>query len=88
MARRRALVVGMAAGVALGWLLAGWQVRRHRQDLFSGRPHRRYVALAGLAASGDPGTVRVLQDYLAWERHPALRRRAHAIVRRLEATLG
>jgi hypothetical protein len=29
----------------------------------------------------------VLHDYLAWETQPVLRRRAHAIVRRLEAEL-
>jgi hypothetical protein len=32
-------------------------------------------------------TVRLLRDYLAWERQPVLRRRAHAILRGLEATL-
>jgi hypothetical protein len=33
-------------------------------------------------------TVRLLRDYLAWERQPMLRRRAEAIVRRMEATLA
>jgi hypothetical protein len=33
-------------------------------------------------------TVRLLRDYLEWERHPVLRRRARGIVRRMEAALG
>jgi hypothetical protein len=32
--------------------------------------------------------VRLLRDYLAWEQHPMLRRRADGIVRRMEAKLG
>jgi hypothetical protein len=32
--------------------------------------------------------VRVLRDYLAWEEHPTLRRRAEAIMRRMERKLG
>jgi hypothetical protein len=32
--------------------------------------------------------VQVLRDYLSWEEHPALRRRAEAIVRRMEAQLS
>jgi len=40
--------------------------------------------------SGHPGveSVQVLRDYLAWEEHPALRRRAESIVRRMEAQLS
>ena len=33
-------------------------------------------------------TIRLLRDYLEWERHPVLRRRAKGIVRRMEAALG
>jgi hypothetical protein len=33
-------------------------------------------------------TIRLLRDYLAWERQPALRRRAQAILRGLETTLA
>jgi hypothetical protein len=33
-------------------------------------------------------TIRLLRDYQGWERQPALRRRAQAILRGLEATLA
>jgi hypothetical protein len=88
MARGLAVVVGVAAGVALGWQVAQRHVGRHREDLFSPRPTRRMAALAGLQSAPGVDTVRLLRDYLEWESHPALRRRARAIVRRMEAALG
>jgi len=86
--RRAALLFGVTAGALLGWALAQREVQAHRSELFSPRPLRRLAALAGLRA--DPGveTVRLLRDYLEWERHPMLRRRALAMVRRMEAALG
>ena len=88
MARRGAVLFGLFAGVALGWLAAQEYVGRHREDLFSPRPLRRLAALGNLAALHRVETVRLLRDYLAWERHPVLRRRANRIVRRMEAALG
>jgi hypothetical protein len=88
MARRLAVLAGVIAGVAVGWALAQGQVRRHRSDLFSARPLRRLAALAGLRSQIGVETVRLLRDYLEWERHPVLRRRARRIVRRMEAALG
>jgi hypothetical protein len=88
MARRGAIVFGIAAGAALGWLLAQRHLGRHREDLFSPRPLRRLAALGNLQAADGVETVRLLRDYLEWERHPVLRRRATAMVRRLEAALG
>jgi hypothetical protein len=39
--------------------------------------------------SGRPGldTARILTDYVGWERHPALKRRGQAILRRMHTTL-
>lgn len=88
MARRGAIMFGIAAGTALGWFLAQRHIDRHREDLFSPRPLRRLAALGNLKAADGVETVRLLRDYLEWERHPVLRRRATAIVRRLEAALG
>ena len=88
MARRGAIAFGLAAGAAVGWLLAQRHIRRHREDLFSPRPLRRLAALGNLQGAEGVDTVRLLRDYLEWERHPVLRRRATAIVRRLEAALG
>ncbi|MGB7211687.1 MAG: hypothetical protein WBC97_03590 [Gemmatimonadales bacterium] len=86
---RAALLVGGAAiGITLGWWIARRHVERHRADLFSGRPLRRWSALAGLADNPRIDTVRLLRDYLTWESRPVLRRRARSILRRMEATLG
>ena len=87
--RKPLLFVGAAAtGFLAGALLAQRSMGRWRNALFSARPLRRLAALGYL--SGHPGVeaVQVLRDYLAWEEHPALRRRAEAIVRRMEATLS
>jgi hypothetical protein len=88
MSRRLAVLVGLVAGVTVGWAVSQEHLARHREALFSPRPFRRLAALGSLAAEENVETVRLLRDYLAWERHPLLRRRARAIVRRLEAVLG
>jgi hypothetical protein len=55
--------------------------------LFDARTDRRRAALGFLAGQGSVGTIRLLRDYLAWEQQPALRRRAEAILRRMETVL-
>jgi hypothetical protein len=88
--RSRGLIFasGVALGVTTGWLLAQHRLTYHRRDLFSPRPLRRLAALGFLAGQNEVETVRLLRDYLAWERQPMLRRRAEAIVKRMEATLA
>lgn len=78
---------GMAVGLATGWVIAQRRLESHRRALFSPRPLRRLAALGFLAGQADVETVRLLRDYLGWERQPVLRRRATAIVRRMEETL-
>ena len=78
---------GVAHGVAAGWVLAQRRLETHRGALFSARPLRRLAALGFLAGQSDVETVRLLRDYLSWERQPMLRRRATAIVRRMEESL-
>jgi hypothetical protein len=78
---------GVLVGVTAGWLLAQRRLSYHRRDLFSPRPLRRLAALGFLAGQNQVETIRLLRDYLAWERQPMLRRRAEAIVRRMEETL-
>ncbi len=87
--RSRTVVVagGVAAGAVAGWLLAQRRFAVHRRALFDRRADRRRAALGFLAGQGSVGTIRLLRDYLAWEQHPALRRRAEAIVRRMETVL-
>ena len=80
-------VGGLAVGAMAGWALAQRRLTTHQRDLFSPRPLRRLAALAYLAGEGDVETVRLLRDYLAWERQPMLRRRAEGLLRRMEASL-
>jgi hypothetical protein len=79
---------GAVVGAAAGWVLAQRRLTFHRRDLFSPRPMRRLAALGYLAGRSDIETVRLLRDYLAWERQQVLRRRAETILRRLEANLA
>ena len=89
MRRRTAFFAGaVAAGVVVGALLAQGSMGRWRSSLFSARPLRRLAALGYLSGHPGPVAVRVLRDYLAWEEHPALRRRAESILRRMESKLG
>jgi len=81
-------VGGLVAGAAAGWMLAQRRLSTHQRDLFSPRPLRRLAALGFLAGQTGVDTIRLLRDYLAWERQPVLRRRAQAILRGLEATLA
>lgn len=86
--RGRALAVGLGLGAALGAALAKHSMGRHRRDLFSAHPLRRLSALGYLNGHPSVEAVPLLRDYLAWEQHPMLRRRAQGIVRRMEAKLG
>ena len=81
------LVVAAAVGFVVGAALSQRAMGRSRSALFSARPLRRLAALGYLSGHPSVATVRVLKDYLVWEEHPALRRRAESIVRRMEANL-
>ena len=82
------LLGGALAGLAVGWQMAQRRLDRHRADLFSPVERRRADALAYLAGERSPEAARVLHDYLVWETDPGLRRRAAALLRRLEVSLG
>lgn len=79
---------GLVAGAVAGWMLAERRLATHQRDLFSPRPLRRLGALGYLAGQTGVDTIRLLRDYLAWERQPVLRRRAQAILRGLESSLA
>ncbi len=84
----KAALLTFGFGALVGAILAQESMGRHRGDLFSGRPLRRLSALGFLSGNPSVETVRLLHDYLAWEQHPMLRRRADSIVRKMEAKLG
>lgn len=81
-------LIATAVASLLGVLFVRNQMSRHRRDLFSTRPLRRLAALgfiAGRAPTVD--SVRLLRDYIAWERQPLIRRRAVQILEKLERSL-
>jgi len=82
-------VLTLAALGALGVILVRDQIHRHRRELFSPHPIRRLAALGFLGreqASVD--SVLLLRDFLAWEQQPLLRRRATAVIERMEDALA
>lgn len=82
-------VLTLAAVTALGVLLVRDQMHRHRRDLFSPHPMRRLAALGYLGrepASVD--NVLLLRDFMAWEQQPLLRKRAAAVLERMEDALA
>lgn len=87
MSRRR---VSMALGSFLGGMAVGaalWSSMQHRRkrDLFSPRPMHRLAALTYLRGQETgPETVRLLREYVRWEKRPGLRRRASALLARAE----
>jgi len=79
---------GALAGLVVGWRMAQRRIDRHRAELFSRVPGRRADALAYLAGERSEAALRVVHEYLVWERDPGLRRRAGVLLRRLELSLG
>ncbi len=82
------LVSGALAGLVVGWQLAQRRLDRHRGELFSPELRRRADALRYMAGERSAEAARVLHEYLVWETDPGLRRRAGALLRRLEVSLG
>ena len=79
--------LGLAVGAAVG--LVGWSLvqRRHRRSLFHPDKLKRLAALGYLRAHPSVDSARLLRDYLEWEPHPLLRRRARGVLRRTERAL-
>ncbi len=81
-------LAGIVAVAALGVLVARDQMSRHRRALFSPRPLRRLAALGYIEHHPDVESTYLLRDFLSWERRPMLRRRAAAILERMERALS
>jgi hypothetical protein len=80
--------LGFAAGLACGALAWSHVQRQYRRDLFSRHPLRRFAALSYLRTRPSIGTLRLLREYIAWERTPVLRERGVALMRSIESTLA
>ncbi|HET9003277.1 MAG TPA: hypothetical protein VFN39_04660 [Gemmatimonadaceae bacterium] len=81
-------LVGYIAGAAAGMLLWSQQMRDAKRDLFHRRAVKRLAALGYVGARPSVENARLLRDFTAWESRPALRRRAAALLRRMETHLG
>lgn len=81
-------VLAAAAVGAVAALVLRDQVSRHRRDIFSPNSFERLAALAYLGkAEATVDNVMLLRDYIAWEPRRLLRRRARAILDRMEHEL-
>lgn len=78
-------VLAAAAAGAVAALLVRDQIKRHRRDLFNPLTLRRLAALGHMSRE-EPSVdnINLLKDYLAWEPRRLLRKRARAIVSRME----
>jgi hypothetical protein len=79
----QAATAGFLGGAVIGAVAWSTQMHRSRRDLYNPSPVKRLAALGHL--SGEPGldTVRVLTEYLDWERHTGLRKRASRMLTRM-----
>lgn len=82
-----ATAIGFGGGVALGLIVWTQQTHRYRRNLFSGHPWRRAAALGYLRGRCTARNVRLLRDYVEWERHAALQRRGRRLLRQMERSL-
>ena len=76
--------MGAATAGAVAALVIRGQITRHRRNLFSPSAFKRLAALGHIGR--EPASVdliRLLSDFIAWERRKMLRDRARAIVDRM-----
>lgn len=85
--QKRLVTAGFIGGMLAGLLLWSTQMQRCRRDLFSARPLRRLAALGYLGGQRGLETAQILGEYVRWEKHPALRRRAERLLNRMQAAL-
>ena len=83
-----AVLAVAAAGALAAWVVRD-QLQRRSRDLFSSSVLRRLAALGHMAkASASVDHINLLRDFVAWEPRRALRRRARAILGRMEQEAG
>jgi hypothetical protein len=82
-------LLATAAAAVLGALLVRDQISRHRRDLFSPHPLRRLAALSYIgSAPASVDLVLLMRDFIAWETRPLLKKRATALLGRMEEALA
>ena len=79
-----AVLAAAAAGAVAAWVIRD-QMKRHSRYLFSSSFFRRLAALGYMAkADASVDHINLMKDFVAWEPREALRRRARAILERME----
>ncbi len=83
--RSAAVSASFLVGVLFGAVAWSTQIQRSRRELFSTSRMKRVAALGYL--DGQPGldTIRILTEYVGWERSPALRRRGLRVLGRMHS---
>lgn len=84
---RRLAALGFLGGIAMGALAWSHLQRQYRRDLFSRHPLRRFAALTYLRSRPSMGTLRLLREYIAWERNSLLRERGQRLMSHVESAL-
>lgn len=79
--------LGFLGGLTVGIVAWSRGLETFSRDLFSASVVRRFVALGHLQGRPSVDTARLLRDYISWETHPLLRRRADHVLRRMERYL-
>ena len=85
---RQLAALGFLGGAACGALAWSHLQKQYRRDLFSKHPLRRFAALSYLRTRPSVSTVRLLREYIAWERKPLLRQRGVSLMRHVESQLS
>ena len=62
--------------------------RQSRRGLFNRNPVRRVAALGYLRARPTVDSVRLLREYIGWEKNPLLRHRGAKLLKRIESSLS
>jgi hypothetical protein len=86
--RARWFGFGVLAGLSIGlwWWTREQQV--NRMALYNRQPLRRLAALGWISGQESAESVMMLREYLDWEKHPVLRRRARRLLARFENALA
>jgi hypothetical protein len=84
---RTVATASFVGGVVAGLLLWSMQMRRWRRDLFSPNVVKRLAALGYLGGQRGIESAQLLAEYVRWEQKPDLRKRAEALLKRMQGHL-
>jgi hypothetical protein len=86
--RARWFGFGLLAGLSVGLWWWSREQQVNRMALYNRQPLRRLAALGWISGQESAESVMMLREYLDWEKHPVLRRRARRLLARFENALA